>query len=82
MSNMKPSSQAVEEWAKSVASKDKRPLTEKEATEFIKYFMSQKDLDEDKELIEILDQKKGGYSSVLWLVMTLANNKHVVFDSV
>lgn len=29
--------------------------------------MSQKDLDEDKELIEILDQKKGGYSSVLWL---------------
>lgn len=25
---MKPSSQAVEEWAKSVASKDKRPLTE------------------------------------------------------
>lgn len=41
---MKPSSQAVEEWAKSVASKNKRPLTEKEATEFIKYFMSQKDL--------------------------------------
>ena len=41
---MKPSSQAVEEWAKSVASKNKRPLTEKEATEFIKYFMSQKAL--------------------------------------
>ena len=41
---MKPSGQAVEEWAKSVASKDKRPLTEKEATEFIKRFMSQKDL--------------------------------------
>lgn len=64
---MKPSSQAVEEWAKSVASKNMRPLTEKEATEFMKYFMSQKDLDKDKELIEILDQKKGGYSSVLWL---------------
>lgn len=64
---MKPSRQAVEEWAKSVASKNKRPLTEKEAIEFIKYFMSQKDLDEDKELIELLDQRKGGYSSVLWL---------------
>lgn len=41
---MKPSSQAVEEWAKSVASKNMRPLTEKEMGEFIKYFISQKNL--------------------------------------
>lgn len=65
---MKPSSQAVEEWAKSVASKNKRPLTEKEATEFIKYFMSQKDLDEDKETTSMRHER-----NILRLQVLLTN---------
>lgn len=63
---MKPSNNAVEMWAKQVASKPKRPLTQKESLDFCKYLMAEKVFDKDKEILNLLEQKQASYASVLW----------------
>lgn len=64
---MKPSTHAIEDWAKNVAQKQMRQLTDEETRDFIRYCLVSKQLDKDQELINLLNNKKAGYASVLWL---------------
>lgn len=57
----------VENWAKEVEKFSPRQLTEEEAKVFLMCSMSEKKLGDDKELIQLLDEKKGGMASVIWL---------------
>ena len=57
----------VENWAKEVEKFSPRQLTEEEAKAFLMCSMSEKKLGDDKELIQLLDEKKGGMTSVVWL---------------
>ena len=57
----------VENWAKEVEKFSPRQLTEEEAKAFLMCSMSEKKLGDDKELIQLLDEKKGGMASVIWL---------------
>lgn len=56
----------VENWAKEVEKFSTRQLTEKEAETFLMCAMSEKRVD-NKDLIQLLDEKKGGMASVIWL---------------
>ena len=57
----------VENWAKEVEKLPTRELTEDEAEKFLMSSMAEKRVGDDKELIQLLDEKKGGMASVVWL---------------
>ena len=57
----------VENWAKEVEKFSTRQLTEDEAKKFLILSMAEKRVVDDKELIQLLDEKKGGMASVIWL---------------
>ena len=57
----------VENWSKEVEKFQTRQLTEEEAKTFLMCSISEKRLGDDKELIQLLDEKKGGIASVIWL---------------
>lgn len=57
----------VENWAKEVEKFPTRQLTEDEAKTFLMSSMAEKRVGDDKELIQLLDEKKGGMASVVWL---------------
>ena len=57
----------VENWAKEVEKFPVRILTEDEAKRFLMLSMNENKLNADAELIELLDNKKGGMASVAWL---------------
>lgn len=57
----------VENWAKEVEKFPTRELTEEEAKTFLMSSMAEKRVGDDKELIQLLDEKKGGMASVVWL---------------
>src|SRR5574344_1418035 len=68
---MKPTDNAVENWAKLVSSKPVRSLSEGEAYSYIKFSLLEKDksfdIDQLIKLIKDLESKNMGYASVLWL---------------
>jgi hypothetical protein len=57
----------IENWAKEVEKFPKRKLTDEEVEGFLKYSMNEDRINEDKEIIRLLDEKKGGMASVIWL---------------
>lgn len=57
----------VENWAKEVEKFSPRQLTEEEVRKFLMYSIGEKRVDNDEELIQLLDKKKGGMASVIWL---------------
>lgn len=58
----------IEEWAEKFKKKMQlRNLTEEEIKFSIKIFLAEKSINEDKELIDILETKKGGLASVMYL---------------
>ena len=64
---MKPSEHAIEDWAKMVLSKPQRSLTEEEAKILIQVTLSQREIDSDKEIFEMLEKKQAGFlTSMFW----------------
>jgi hypothetical protein len=57
----------VENWAKEVEKFSLRRLTEEEVRKFLMYSIGEKRVEDDEELIQLLDKKKGGMASVIWL---------------
>lgn len=57
----------VENWAKEVEKFPTRQLTKEEARKFLMSSMAEKRVKDDEELIQLLDEKKGGMASVVWL---------------
>lgn len=57
----------IENWAKEVEKFPKRKLTDKEVEGLLKLSMNEDRINEDKKLIRLLDEKKGGMASVIWL---------------
>lgn len=57
----------VENWAKEVEKFSMRSLTEDEIKKFLMSLKSEKLINDNKELIQLLDEKKGGMASVIWL---------------
>ena len=65
---MKPTDNAVENWAKLVSSKPVRFLSEDEAHSYITFSLLEKDKSSNiDQLIKDLESKNMGYASVLWL---------------
>ena len=57
----------VENWAKEVEKFPKRKLTDEEVEGLLKFSMYEDRMNEDKEIIRLLDERKGGMASVIWL---------------
>lgn len=66
---MKPSNHAIEDWAKEVQKANKRNLTKDEAKDFLQYCLIEASggAEKDKETMDMLTEKKAGYSSVIYL---------------
>lgn len=57
---------AVEVWAKNVASAPLRVLTPKETSDFVKCYKNKDDLDKNPELLKLLEDKES-FMSAFWL---------------
>lgn len=57
----------IEEWAKLVKSSKKVELSDESTQKLISVILNRKEIDEDKEFIESLENKKLGIGSAFWL---------------
>lgn len=67
----------IEEWAKKVEHSKKQELSKEAAKHFIMMFLNAKKIDEDKELIADLENKRFGVGSAFWFRVKLLHTYSV-----
>ena len=64
---MKPTKDAIELWCKEVEKTRCIPMSQEQASLFMQIYMNADKIDSDKELLELVESKKGGTLSAFWL---------------